>query len=74
MAQYGAVKIEGDPKNPKVVSELKDHSIKAKHIDKEDVFVFKNIQLEDEKGEKYKLKINSNKLNIEKEGQEDGKS
>ena len=74
MAHYGAVEIEGDPEHPKVVSELKENSVKNKHLDKEDIFIFKNLQLEDEKGNKYKLKIKSNKLEVTKEVKEDGKS
>jgi len=66
MTHYGNVEIEGNSKNPKIVSELKDNSVKAKHLDKEDVFIFKNIQIEDEKGNKYKLKINSGKIESEK--------
>ena len=66
MEHYGSVKIEGDSKNPKIVSELKDGSVKGKHINKDDIFVFKNIQIEDENGNKYKLKIKSNKIEVEK--------
>ena len=66
MAHYGSVKIEGDNKNPKIVSELKDASVKSKHLDKEDIFVFKNLLIEDEKGEKFKLEIKDKKLKITK--------
>ena len=65
MTHYGAVEIEGDPSNPKVVSELKDHSVKNKHLDTEDVFTFKNIVLEDEFGKKFKIKVKDKKIELE---------
>ncbi len=66
MSKFGAVKIEGNPSNPKVVSEPKLHSIKSRHLDLDDTFVFKKMMLTDEDTrELFKVKIKNSKLEIE---------
>jgi len=66
MSTFGAVKIEGDKNNPKIVSKLKYNSIESRHLKQDDTFLFKNLVLEDDKGDLHKLKVDKSQLKLEK--------